>query len=105
MTGRKVRAMERHRMSTFLKTALVAAGMAMIVGAGSSYAAPSTQGPCAGGAPQPGFFPVPDAISPEWQARLKGLTDRTCRPASPAPDDLEGWRAAQQAGETGRMPQ
>lgn len=84
---------------------MVAASCAMLLGAGSSYAAPSAQGPCAAGAPQPGFFSVPDTISTDWQTRLKGLTDPSCRPASPAPDDLEGWRAVQQTAEAGRMPQ
>src|SRR4051794_28911108 len=96
------RAMQRGRMPAFLRTVMVAASIAMLLGAGSSYAQPTAPGPCASG-PQPGFFFVPDTISPEWQARLKGLSDPSCQPAVPAPDDLDGWRAIQQTRETGRM--
>jgi acetyl esterase/lipase len=83
---------------------MVAAIVAMLLGAGASYAQPMTPGPCASGA-QPGFLSVPDTISPEWQARLRGLSDPSCQPALPGPDDLDGWCAIQQARETGRMPQ
>src|SRR3954469_13729682 len=99
-----VRVLQRDGVPAFFKMALIAVSIAMLMTAGASYAAPSAQGACASG-PQPGFFSVPDTISPEWQARLRGLSDPSCQPALPAPDDLDGWRAIQQARETGRMPQ
>ena len=95
--------MQRQRVSTFLTIAMVAAGVAILPGGDRSYAAPSAQ-QCPAGAAQGGFVSVPDTVSPEWQARFQGLPDPSCQPAWPAPDDLEGWRALQQAREAARMP-
>jgi acetyl esterase/lipase len=53
---------------------------------------------------QGGFVAVPDTISVEWQERLRRLPDPSCRPAFPAPDDVEGWKALQTALEAARMP-
>jgi hypothetical protein len=89
----------------FLKIAMVAVGLAVLPGVGRSYAAPYAQPPCSAGAGQTGFLSVPDTVSPEWQARLRTLPDPSCRPAWPAPDDSEGWRALQQAQEAARWQQ
>src|SRR3954447_6389189 len=96
--------MRHDRVRTFLKAAIVAAGIAILPIHNPLYAAPATQGQCAGGPGQGGFLSVPDTVSPEWQARLQMLPDPSCRPAWPAADDLDGWRALQQAQEAGRMP-
>jgi acetyl esterase/lipase len=39
------------------------------------------------------FASIPDTVSPQAAAFLRGLTDPSLRPAWPAPDDLAGWSA------------
>ena len=94
--------MLRDRVPPLLRIAIVAASIAILPGSSPSHASPQAQ--CAAGAGQAGFVSVPDTISPEWQARLRTLSDPSCQPAWPAPDDLDGWRALQQAREAARMP-
>jgi epsilon-lactone hydrolase len=95
--------MQRHPVSTFLRIAVVVASIAVLSGGPPSYAAPPAQ-QCSAGATQGGFVSVPDTVSPEWQARFRNLSDPSCQPAWPAPDDLDGWRVLQQAREAARMP-
>ncbi len=42
---------------------------------------------------------IPDTISEEAQAFLRMLPDPSLQPEAPAPDDIEAWKAAQQARE------
>lgn len=96
--------MQRHRVSHGLAIAIVSVGVLLLTGRAPALAAPAEQAQCAAGATQGGFVSVPDTVSAEWQERLQRLPDPACRPAWPAPDDLEGWRALQQAQEAARMP-
>jgi monoterpene epsilon-lactone hydrolase len=94
--------MQRHRVPTLLKVAIVVVSIALLPGHDVSYA--SLQAQCASGPGQTGFVFVPDTVSPEWQERLQRFPDPSCRPAWPAPDDVQGWRTLQQAQEAARMP-
>ena len=96
--------MQPTTMGTFLKVALAVVSVAMVPGQVPAHAAPDAQAQCSAQPGQTGSFFVPDTISVVWQERLRRLPDPSCAPAYPAPDDLDGWRALQQAREAGRMP-
>lgn len=91
--------MNRVRVAPWLGIALAAVSIALLPTRDPSYA----QSQCSAGAGRTGFASVPDTVSPEWQERLRHVSDPSCRPAWPMPDDVEGWRTLQQAQEAARM--
>ncbi len=50
------------------------------------------------------FVQVADTVSPEARNYLHSLPDPATLPAWPAPDDLDGWKRAWQAGEAASEP-
>lgn len=50
------------------------------------------------------FIQVPDTVSPQARRFLEGLPDPAGAPASPAPDDVEGWKRAWRANEAANEP-
>ena len=45
------------------------------------------------------FLHIPSTVSQEAQAFLRMMPDPSLQPAAPAPDDIEAWKAAQEARE------
>jgi acetyl esterase/lipase len=75
-----------------------------LVTAAASFAVCALLGWLAASAPdQPArgkpFVQVPDTVSPEARKYLESLPNPADLPAWPAPDDLAGWKRAQEAGE------
>jgi len=60
--------------------------------------------PCACSGPDSFFNPVPTTISDEAQDFIRGLPDPATYPASPAPDDIEGWRRLREKQELRARP-
>jgi acetyl esterase/lipase len=50
------------------------------------------------------FVSIPDTVSPQARRVLESLPDPAARPASPAADDLAGWKRAWEAGEAAQQP-
>lgn len=50
------------------------------------------------------FVHIPDTVSPQARKFLASLTDPAAKPASPASDDLAGWKRVWEAAEAAQQP-